>query len=144
MRRRDVLHHLRSNLLRRREAICRSLDLSRAQLRTTNERDVGDSVDFTLDSEYHEISSQLAEVESAELAQIDVALERIASGGYGVCDDCGRSIPLVRLQAVPYVTLCIQCQRGQEAVGGHRSHREPRVERSNKALLLNGNVAAVS
>lgn len=121
MRRRDTIRLTRANLLRRRSAIRQSLDLSRSQLSGTNDRDVGDSVDFALDAEHHEISSQLAQVESAELAQIDVALERMSSGQYGVCDACSRNIPLTRLQAVPYATLCIECQREQERMG-HEPH----------------------
>ncbi|MBI2481382.1 MAG: TraR/DksA family transcriptional regulator [Planctomycetia bacterium] len=142
MRRRDALRRMRSNLLRRREALCKSLDLSRSQLQATSDQDAGDNADVALDAEYHEISSQLAEVESNELAQIDVALERIASGEYGICDDCGRSIPLVRLQAVPYASLCIQCQRGQEA-GDHTSHTALIAEPSENDLLLHGNGAGV-
>lgn len=134
MRRRDAIRGMRSNLLRRREAICKSLDLSRLQLQASNEQDVGDHVDVALDAEYHELSSQLAEVESSELVQIDVALERIATGDYGVCDDCGRNIPLIRLRAVPYATLCIQCQRGEEAVSGRNPRTEFKFASSDTAL----------
>ena len=144
MRRHDALRKMRATLLRRREAICQSLDLARSQLQTTNDRDVGDSVDFALDTEYHEISSQLAGLESAELAQIDVALERMASGDYGVCDDCGRNIPLARLQALPYATLCIECQRSREVVGSSASDTTLFVGPIEKDLLLNGNGAGVS
>jgi DnaK suppressor protein len=143
MRRIDVLRKMRAALLRRREAIRQSLDLARSQLQTTNNREVGDSVDFALDTEYHEISSQLAEVESSELAQIDVGLERMATGDYGVCDDCGRNIPLARLQALPYATLCIACQRSREIVGG-ASDTTFFVEPVRKNLLLNGNGVGVS
>ncbi|HOM17257.1 MAG TPA: TraR/DksA family transcriptional regulator, partial [Thermoguttaceae bacterium] len=61
-----------------------------------------------------EIISQLAEVESRELAQIENALERMRSGQYGICESCGHSIALARLQALPYATLCIKCQRELE------------------------------
>ncbi|MBC8351212.1 MAG: TraR/DksA family transcriptional regulator [Planctomycetes bacterium] len=144
MRRHEAIRRMRSHLLRRREAIRKSLDLSRSQLQATNEQDVGDSVDVALDAEYHEISSQLAEVESNELTQIDVALDRIATGDYGVCDDCGRHIPLVRLRAVPYVTLCIHCQRGQESLRDQRGGTSLIVETTDRDLLLNGNGANVS
>ena len=114
MKRSDTICKLRSNLVRRREGIRRALELARSQLQTSRDREVGDAVDVALDAEHHEISSQLAQVESAELAQIDIALQRLRTGDYGVCDDCGRSIPLARLQALPYATLCIKCQGGRE------------------------------
>lgn len=143
MRRHDALRKMRSTLLRRRDAIRQSLDLARSQLQTTTDREVGDSVDFALDTEYREISSQLAEVENTELAQIDVALERMATGDYGACDDCGRNIPLARLQALPYATLCIECQRSREVVGGGVSDTARLDEPVEKDLQLNGNGASV-
>jgi DnaK suppressor protein len=38
-------------------------------------------------------------------------------GDYGVCDGCNQVIPLARLQALPYATMCIQCQREAEKNG---------------------------
>ena len=143
MRSYDAIRKMRANLLRRRDAIRQSLALARSQLQIASNRDVGDAVDLVLDAEYHEISSQLAEVESTELAQIEVALERMVTGDYGVCDDCGRNIPLARLQALPYATLCIQCQRGQEAIGSGPSNTTLFAEPAENDLLLNGNGAGV-
>jgi DnaK suppressor protein len=77
----------------------------------------GDVVDAALDSVQDEISSQLAEVESRELARIETALERMRDGGYGVCESCSQNIPLARLNALPYATLCIKCQREAEREG---------------------------
>lgn len=44
-----------------------------------------------------------------ELAEIDAALRRSAAGTYGVCEDCGRSIPAARLEARPTATRCVDC-----------------------------------
>lgn len=86
-------------------------------LKELREQTGGDVVDAALDSAQDEISSQLAEVESRELAQIENALEQMRNGQYGVCDGCEASIPLARLQALPYATLCIGCQRETEKGG---------------------------
>ena len=51
-------------------------------------------------------------------AQIENALERIREGSYGACDGCTKSIPLARLQALPYAVFCIDCQREVEKNGG--------------------------
>ena len=75
------------------------------------------AVDAALDSVQDEISSQLAEVESRELACIEYALERIHAGKYGVCEGCGRKIPMARLNALPYAIYCIKCQREAERQG---------------------------
>lgn len=48
------------------------------------------------------------------LLQIDAALERIESGEYGECNECGDTIHPGRLQADPTATLCIICAQEQE------------------------------
>jgi RNA polymerase-binding protein DksA len=51
-----------------------------------------------------------ADHESAILHDIDTALGRLESGGYGICVECGREISEQRLLATPTVQTCIQCQ----------------------------------
>jgi DnaK suppressor protein len=45
-----------------------------------------------------------------ELRQIEAARERIAEGRYGECIDCGRDIPLARLEIQPWSARCAPCQ----------------------------------
>ena len=45
------------------------------------------------------------------MADVDRALEHVASGDYGVCQRCGRPIAVERLLARPAATLCIDCAR---------------------------------
>jgi RNA polymerase-binding transcription factor DksA len=52
----------------------------------------------------------LAEHETNLLHDIDAALGRLESGGYGICVSCGRDIPEARLLATPTVRTCIACQ----------------------------------
>ena len=77
----------------------------------------GDVIDAAYDTVQDEISSQLAEVESRELASIENALERMKEGSYGQCEVCGGRIPMARLEALPYATMCIACQREIERSG---------------------------
>ena len=42
------------------------------------------------------------------------ALKRIEAGTYGICENCGRPINIERLEAMPWVTLCIDCKREAE------------------------------
>lgn len=44
------------------------------------------------------------------LSDIEVALTRMSQGRYGWCRDCGTSIPLAVLTAVPRSTTCLDCQ----------------------------------
>ncbi|MFC9672704.1 TraR/DksA family transcriptional regulator [Streptomyces sp. NPDC056949] len=45
------------------------------------------------------------------LKDITAAVERLDQGGYGVCQVCGRPIPLERLEILPYARCCVGCQR---------------------------------
>jgi RNA polymerase-binding transcription factor DksA len=47
---------------------------------------------------------------SAAVEEIDLAIEKIRSGTYGVCDRCGKDIPKERLKALPYAALCVTCK----------------------------------
>ena len=61
-----------------------------------------------------DVAFALEERESADLVAIDAALQRIADGSYGLCVDCGVSIPTARLHANPTALRCVDCQTAQE------------------------------
>ncbi len=115
MRRQETLQRLKDVLLERREMIRESLQQELESLYKFQEPQVGDIGDAALESDSGEISSRIAEVESLELADIERALERMREGAYGNCEACGQNIPIARLQALPYATLCVRCQRQREA-----------------------------
>ncbi len=117
MARKDAVMALRQILIKRRDALRTALAGDLSLLKELRPQSSGDVLDAALDSSHDEISSQLAEVESRELANIDRALEQMREGRYGICETCETSIPLARLQALPYATLCIQCQREAEKSG---------------------------
>lgn len=117
MARKDAMMNLRQILVRRRDALRQALAGDLSLLKELRQQNSGDVIDAALDAAQDEISSQLAEVESRELTNIEVALERMRSGEYGHCEGCNGAIPLARLQALPYATMCIQCQREAEKNG---------------------------
>src|SRR5262245_7917409 len=60
-----------------------------------------------------ELDYTLEENSGHVLAEIDAALKRIDDGTYGICTSKGEQIPVERLEALPWATLCIDCQRQQ-------------------------------
>lgn len=117
MARKDSIKALHDVLVKRRDALRKALAGDLSLLKELREQSKGDVVDFALDSAQDEISSQLAEVESRELGNITKALEKMREGTYGKCEGCKSAIPLGRLQALPYATCCIKCQRELEKHG---------------------------
>ena len=62
-------------------------------------------------------TSPATDRETLTLAQIDAALQRLAEGQYGLCTDCGDTIPAARLTLSPHAARCVACEsvleRGQ-------------------------------
>jgi DnaK suppressor protein len=48
------------------------------------------------------------------LCAIDLALDRVAGGTYGICQSCGDEIKPARLKALPTAILCIDCANDKE------------------------------
>ena len=117
MSRKDAILNMRQVLIKRRDALRKALAGDLSLLKELRAQASGDVVDAALDCVQDEISSQLAEVESRELARIEYALERMRDGHYGICEGCGTNIPLARINALPYATFCIKCQREAERQG---------------------------
>src|SRR5262245_53953176 len=118
MARKDALLRLHARLVARRDALRKALNGDLDSLREyASTFVVGDNVDAAVDTANDEISSQLAELESRELEQIEHALDRIVKGVYGRCEFCGGKIAEARLNALPYTNTCIDCQRENERSG---------------------------
>ncbi|WP_407839579.1 TraR/DksA family transcriptional regulator [Streptomyces sp. DSM 116496] len=56
----------------------------------------------------------LAANANSMLEQTERALERLESGTYGLCENCGQPIGKARMQAFPRATLCVDCKQKQE------------------------------
>jgi len=120
MARRDALLRLHKALVARRDELRRRLGGELKDLRLQSVDATGDSADLAFDSGSGEVSSQLAELEARELNQIERALARLKQGTYGVCEGCQKKIPVARLNALPFSTTCIECQREMEMYGSYR------------------------
>ena len=56
----------------------------------------------------------LNENERMRLQEVDEALDRIANGTYGVCEECGEPIGLKRIEVRPVAKYCVSCKAKQE------------------------------
>jgi len=56
----------------------------------------------------------LNENERVRLQEVDEALDRIANGAYGICEECGEPIGLKRLEVRPVAKYCVSCKAQQE------------------------------
>jgi DnaK suppressor protein len=122
MARREALLRLHKTLLSRRTDLRKRLGSELADLRKLKDES-GDSADVAFDTGSEEISTQLAELDARELNQIERALARMKQGTYGLCEVCQGKIPVARLNALPYSTTCVDCQREMETYPGWEGGR---------------------
>jgi len=111
---------LHASLLTRRVAleVQRSAHLA-GQSRAGHAREVllQDGDDATQRDAERTVDFDRTDRDAVALAEIDQALQRLDSGQYGLCGDCGEPIALARLQLLPQVLRCVACaaqhERGQ-------------------------------
>jgi RNA polymerase-binding protein DksA len=113
------IESFKSRLLEERERTMRAIAYLHEEHQGTTEdeaRELSGGVDNHLaDIATHtydrELDSTLEESEEVHLAHVHAALKRMEEGTYGICENCGKPIGKERLEAMPWVTLCIDCKR---------------------------------
>ena len=73
------------------------------------------------------VATLIADLEQADLTRdldefraLEAAREKLQSGEYGICIECGTDIGFDRLKASPSALRCIQCQeRHEKTYGGN-------------------------
>lgn len=73
----------------------------------------GDPADQASAASEAAIQVRLHQTDSKLLRAIDDALARIARNAYGTCEVCEEPISAVRLTAVPWTRLCLNCKEEQ-------------------------------
>jgi len=89
----------------------KEIDLMRGQ----NPRDEGDYAVLTNDAS---IDNSLIEKQLQELEEIELSLDKIAEGTYGICEMCEEPIGIDRLRVKPFARYCITCREINEQGNG--------------------------
>jgi RNA polymerase-binding protein DksA len=88
-----------------------SLDEEVEEIAATSDNHLAETATATLG---REIDYTLGDNAEQVISAIDAALARLQAGTYGTCVSCGNEIPLERLEANPWASLCIDCKRKAE------------------------------
>ncbi len=105
------LETIRKRLLSRRDELAQRAADAGADLRRENEPLSADFSEQAVQRENDDVLRGLGDAARGELASINRALARIASGDYLRCSACGAGIDTRRLEAVPYADRCAACAR---------------------------------
>lgn len=76
--------------------------------------DLPDEIDLASSELSKSLTLRLNDRERALLPKIEKALQKIASGEYGICEECGEDIGIGRLEVRPFASLCIKCKEEEE------------------------------
>jgi RNA polymerase-binding transcription factor DksA len=90
------------------QALDRDLHGLFAAAQSSNGDDEHDPEGSTIAYERAQLTAVL-QAARRRLADLDVALSRLAAGTYGVCERCGQAIPAERLVARPSARTCVGC-----------------------------------
>jgi DnaK suppressor protein len=116
----------REKLIKRRDEIYEEHRRAEEERRVLAEPEV----EFEESAQKESIADAMAvldEQEKEEIDAIDQALDRIGLGKYGLCEACGKAIPVKRLEAIPWTTFCTRHARiGINPVGPFEPELEPR------------------
>ncbi len=105
------LKSIRGALLARREQLVQQQNSQLSALRSADRHHIADLEEMSGDSSDADSLCAIVDLGASNIDQIDSALEKIAAGTYGRCEDCGGAIAPARLEFLPFARLCIDCQR---------------------------------
>ena len=111
MKSRDIDHFKKLLLAKREELV--SAWKGREEIAPPTEQLHGDPADQATAASEASIQMRLQQTDSRLLRAIDEALARVSRGTYGLCEVCGEPISDVRLTAVPWTRLCLNCKQSQ-------------------------------
>src|SRR3989449_3158131 len=73
----------------------------------------GDWIDQSSQESDRHVRLALKQTDSKLLRAIEEAIHRLDNGTYGICMECENEIPNVRLDAVPWTRVCVECKEKQ-------------------------------
>ncbi|MGZ3709147.1 MAG: TraR/DksA family transcriptional regulator [Bdellovibrionota bacterium] len=108
------MQQIREALLARWQQLGTGLEREKEATEALSNTSQAEMIDIAQSLEQIGRDTSLAEQERRELVAIERALAKMATGAFGVCEDCGEEIPHKRLMVLPEARLCANCQTFEE------------------------------
>ena len=108
------VEEFRRRLRRMRERLFRTVATIDDELATLEAHQPGAPAEGVARESVTALLSRLGDREQHELGEISAAQARLETGRFGICEKCGRPIPLARLRILPTARHCVPCQSGEE------------------------------
>jgi DnaK suppressor protein len=103
------LEHFRNILMSWKQELMEEVDRTKEHMRT-EQVNYADPNDRASQEEEFSLELRTRDRERKLIKKIEKTTEKIESGDYGFCDQCGVEIGIRRLEARPTADLCIDCK----------------------------------
>jgi len=110
----DEIEKFKNKLLDRRVQIEKNLNGTALELEGMRSLELNDDGDYAAASAETLVDSAILEQQRKELAEIDLALDKIKNGTYGICEMCEEPIGKARLEVKNFARFCIICREINE------------------------------
>ena len=107
----DQYARIRDQLIAKQNELARRLERLKENLTAGRS---ADSQEQAQELENAEVVDALGNEARSEISRIAKALDQIKNETYGICVDCGETIPMARLEAYPFADRCIRCATAVE------------------------------
>lgn len=108
--RESELHYFEEILLARKVQIIKNLNGVEQEMIQLRECELNDEGDYASVSNDHLVESAIGTQQLQELNEIEVALGKIKTKQYGICDMCEDEIGFQRLKVKAHAKYCIICR----------------------------------
>ena len=104
------LNYFKEILESRKAQIVNNISGVNNELDQLNSLELNDEGDHASVNNNSMVESVIVLQQEKELKEINLALQKIANGGYGVCEMCEDDIGFQRLKVKPHAIYCIDCR----------------------------------
>ncbi len=113
----DQFEQVKKQLLKERQELLRDVSNSYETCREIGQDGVPDIGDMSSVAYSRDVLFNVSETKRQRIRDIEVALEKIESGEYGICASCGEEISPRRMEVRPFSRYCIECKTDIEKFG---------------------------
>ncbi len=114
MGRLEELKELKDELLSMAVSIKNNIKKAEEEIKLMGQQSPNDEGDYAILINDTLIDDVLITKQYKKLEEIELALDKISSIGYGICEMCEESIDIERLKVKPFAKYCIYCREINE------------------------------
>ncbi len=110
----EEINELKEQLLEMENKIKNNIGKAQNEIELMRNQSPTDEGDYAVLMNDTSIEDTLIGKQLAELKEIELALDKISKGNYGICEMCEEPIGIERLRVKPFARFCISCREINE------------------------------